>query len=230
MTRPSPVDLWRQAGGGTPEYSADEYRRLMVEHGLLVPGPAEPLPCGWTPGDKPATEESATTVLRAGTPAVVSIGERVAVVEADGTTCVGIVDSVSADGSFTIVQRPSLPVATAWLNRGTDEPHHARGRERTDEEQAKLAELDANLAGLARRQAQATPPHEGHVHVSFASGGVIADRPLTAAEQADRRRARAEADLAENPPVVESVTERLRRTHAEQQRKRAEGLDAGGDR
>lgn len=51
MAKPSAVDLWRQAGGGTNAYSAEEYRRLMLEHGLLVPlAPgevAEPLPCGW---------------------------------------------------------------------------------------------------------------------------------------------------------------------------------------
>lgn len=59
MTRPSPVDLWRQAGGGTPTYSADGYRRLLREHGLLVDGPAEPLPCGWMPGGKSNAEEAA---------------------------------------------------------------------------------------------------------------------------------------------------------------------------
>ncbi len=76
--RPGPYELWRQAGGGTPTYSAEEYHRLMVSHGHLVPRPActcthvvddpashEPacpryqdndrrLPCGWLPGqDKP---------------------------------------------------------------------------------------------------------------------------------------------------------------------------------
>lgn len=52
-----------------------------------------------------------------------------------------------------------------------------------------------------------------------------------AAAQADARRAAAEARLAEDPPVVETVTERLRRVHGEQQRKRAERagqLDVGG--
>jgi hypothetical protein len=73
--QPSPFELWRQAGGGTPAYSATEYHRLMVEHGHLVPRPAciclhapagpaehEPgcpryqdndrrLPCGWLPGE-----------------------------------------------------------------------------------------------------------------------------------------------------------------------------------
>lgn len=47
---PSPVDLWQQAGGGTDAFSRDEYRRLLLEHGLVVPGRPEPLPCGWTPG------------------------------------------------------------------------------------------------------------------------------------------------------------------------------------
>ncbi len=46
MTKPSAYDLWRQANGDSAEY-----RRLMVEHGLLIPlkpgEKAEPLPCGW---------------------------------------------------------------------------------------------------------------------------------------------------------------------------------------
>lgn len=50
MTRPSAFELWEQAGGETDAYDPAEYRRLMVEHGLLVPGPAKPLPCGWAPG------------------------------------------------------------------------------------------------------------------------------------------------------------------------------------
>jgi hypothetical protein len=40
--RPSPFELWQQAGG-----DAEEYRRLMREHGHLVPGMPQPLPCGW---------------------------------------------------------------------------------------------------------------------------------------------------------------------------------------
>ncbi len=48
---PSPYDLWKQAGGETDDYSRDEYRRLMFEHGHLQPlAPGEhakPLPCGW---------------------------------------------------------------------------------------------------------------------------------------------------------------------------------------
>ncbi len=43
--RPSPHELWQQAGGNPVEYG-----RLMREHGHLVPGTPEPLPCGW-PGD-----------------------------------------------------------------------------------------------------------------------------------------------------------------------------------
>jgi hypothetical protein len=45
------MDLWKQAGGGTPTYSRQKYHDLMVEHGLIVPlepgEKAEPLPCGW---------------------------------------------------------------------------------------------------------------------------------------------------------------------------------------
>lgn len=44
--RPSPFELWQQAGG-----DAEEYRRLMREHGHLVPGTPEALPCGW-PGNR----------------------------------------------------------------------------------------------------------------------------------------------------------------------------------
>jgi hypothetical protein len=49
--------------------------------------------------------------------------------------------------------------------------------------------------------------------------------------QVEARRAEAERLLAENPPVVESVTERLRRVDAKQRRDRAERvgrLDVGG--
>lgn len=49
--RPSAHGLWKQAGGGTPDYDQAEYRRLAIEHGLIVPlkpgEKAEPLPCGW---------------------------------------------------------------------------------------------------------------------------------------------------------------------------------------
>lgn len=51
MTGPSVVDLWHQAGG-----DREEYRRLMIEHGYLIEGPAEPLPCGW-PGPVTNVEE-----------------------------------------------------------------------------------------------------------------------------------------------------------------------------
>lgn len=44
--KPSAYDLWVQAKG-----DGAEYRRLMLEHGLLIPlkpgEVAEPLPCGW---------------------------------------------------------------------------------------------------------------------------------------------------------------------------------------
>lgn len=44
--RPSPFELWRQAGGDRARY-----RKLLVEHGHLVPlepgEKPEPLPCGW---------------------------------------------------------------------------------------------------------------------------------------------------------------------------------------
>lgn len=49
--KPGPYELWRQAGGETDAFSREEYRRLLVEHGYLVPlAPGEkatPLPCGW---------------------------------------------------------------------------------------------------------------------------------------------------------------------------------------
>ncbi len=56
-----------------------------------------------------------------------------------------------------------------------------------------------------------------------------------AAEQADRRRALAAELLAADPPPVESVTERLRRTHTKQRADRAErrgqlDVNATGDR
>jgi hypothetical protein len=46
--RKPPAELWREAGG-----DREEYKRLMIEHGWLVPRkPGEeskPLPCGWDP-------------------------------------------------------------------------------------------------------------------------------------------------------------------------------------
>jgi hypothetical protein len=51
VATPSPYDLWKQAGGETDAFDKAEYRRLLVEHGHLVPlAPGEmapPLPCGW---------------------------------------------------------------------------------------------------------------------------------------------------------------------------------------
>ena len=47
--RPSAMELWRQAGGGTPQYDRARYRQLLIEHGHLVPGEPSPLPCGWRP-------------------------------------------------------------------------------------------------------------------------------------------------------------------------------------
>lgn len=51
MAEPTPRDLWLQAGGGTPKYSAERYRELLTDHGMLIPIPPgatpEPLPCGW---------------------------------------------------------------------------------------------------------------------------------------------------------------------------------------
>jgi hypothetical protein len=38
---PQPAQLWEMAGGDTPRYL-----QLMREHGFIVPGPAQPLPCG----------------------------------------------------------------------------------------------------------------------------------------------------------------------------------------
>jgi hypothetical protein len=55
--KPSPHDLWKQAGGGTAEFSRQRFLDLMTEAGhLLRPGDegyeqASPgLPCGW-PGE-----------------------------------------------------------------------------------------------------------------------------------------------------------------------------------
>jgi len=48
---PTPYELWRQAGGGTPDYDRALYRSLLTEHGHLIPlkpgEKPEPLPCGW---------------------------------------------------------------------------------------------------------------------------------------------------------------------------------------
>jgi len=50
--KPSPHELWEQAGG-----SRDEYRRLLREHGHIIApgdegydaGKSRALPCGWSP-------------------------------------------------------------------------------------------------------------------------------------------------------------------------------------
>lgn len=50
--RPTPGELWQQAGG-----NRDEYRRLLREHGHILgpgdegydPGKPRTLPCGWSP-------------------------------------------------------------------------------------------------------------------------------------------------------------------------------------
>jgi hypothetical protein len=39
---PTPFELWQKSDG-----EINEYLRLMREHGLLVRGKPEPLPCGW---------------------------------------------------------------------------------------------------------------------------------------------------------------------------------------
>ena len=49
---PGPGLLWKQAGGGTPEYSRQKYLDLMHEHGYLLGDDGydeapRNLPCGW---------------------------------------------------------------------------------------------------------------------------------------------------------------------------------------
>lgn len=59
--RPSPYELWQQANG-----DRDEYRRLLLEHGHLIPlkpgEKPEPLPCGW-PHNRPALASLAETEI-----------------------------------------------------------------------------------------------------------------------------------------------------------------------
>lgn len=54
MTRCPPHELYHQAVDSHGRQGEDavraEYRRLMVEHGHLVPGEPEPAACGWMPG------------------------------------------------------------------------------------------------------------------------------------------------------------------------------------
>jgi hypothetical protein len=54
---PGPYELWKEAGGGTPQYSQERYRELMLKHQLLIPleegEEPKPLSCGW-----PHKEES----------------------------------------------------------------------------------------------------------------------------------------------------------------------------
>jgi hypothetical protein len=47
VRRLSPFELWQQAGG-----DPQDYRQLMREHGHLVPGTPQPLPCGWPGGSE----------------------------------------------------------------------------------------------------------------------------------------------------------------------------------
>jgi hypothetical protein len=59
----SPYELWTQAGGGTPDYSAGRYQDLLLEHKLILrPGDegyeeaSRALPCGWPGPARPAAE------------------------------------------------------------------------------------------------------------------------------------------------------------------------------
>lgn len=48
----APGHLWLQANAEHPDDDAARrarYRKLMIEHGHLIPGKPEPLPCGWSP-------------------------------------------------------------------------------------------------------------------------------------------------------------------------------------
>jgi hypothetical protein len=49
--RPSPYELWKQAGGEDDSFDRQRYRQLLIEHGhlgALAPGELmKPLPCGW---------------------------------------------------------------------------------------------------------------------------------------------------------------------------------------
>lgn len=113
------------------------------------------------------TEDPPTTVLKAGTPTPASVGQRIAVVEADGTTRTGVVDSVHADGSFTFVQRPVSEAVTKWL-----EPHHARGKERTDDEAAVLAPKLAT-GGVVRSSCTGDEPPPWLSGCTTPSGGYV---------------------------------------------------------
>jgi hypothetical protein len=56
--RPSPHVLWQQAEREHPDdidALRRRYRELMVEHGHLIPGKQEPLPCGWSPSQEAAS-------------------------------------------------------------------------------------------------------------------------------------------------------------------------------
>lgn len=55
---PNPRELWQQAGGDRERYTA-----LMREHGYLVDGPREPLPCGWPSADVRVVERSREELL-----------------------------------------------------------------------------------------------------------------------------------------------------------------------
>jgi uncharacterized phage-like protein YoqJ len=53
---PAPYELWVRAGE-----DGERYRQLLREHGLLVPGKRQPLPCGW-PDRRVADPTPATEV------------------------------------------------------------------------------------------------------------------------------------------------------------------------
>lgn len=121
---PSVVDLWKQARG-----DGGEYRRLLREHGMLVDGPAEPLPCGWTPGQRQ-----------------LEVGDRIRFV-GDGVDQELVVTSqpdVDTDGSLVFTAAdPVLHAQTERLRDVLDlPPEHRAARERTDEERAALDPFD----------------------------------------------------------------------------------------
>jgi hypothetical protein len=52
----TPYELWQQAEGDPVRY-----RELMIEHGHLIPGKPEPLPCGWSPTTRTTDHPNAAT-------------------------------------------------------------------------------------------------------------------------------------------------------------------------
>lgn len=115
---PSAYELWVQAGG-----DRDAYRQLLRDHGLLSPGNAEPLPCGWptTAGRTPADEISQAAATLRETAVKATEGPWEVRPGNDVSSNVGREDGLIIDGgayadsTVSVVYGAALHADAAWI-------------------------------------------------------------------------------------------------------------------